>query len=283
MLNTMEYRNVKPLIKWAGGKRQLINELYQRIPINFNCYYEPFIGGASFLVYLYNMNIINKAVISDLNAELINFYNVIKYNEDEFLLNIKNQELKNDSETYYKLRERFNCIKGNNEYKIERAVLFIYLNKHAYNGLWRVNSKNFFNVPFGKYKNVNIINYGNVHNFHIMLKKINILNLDFEMAVKNASENDFVYFDPPYMPLNKTSYFTGYTKEGFNYSDQIRLFNVFKELTDKNVKLMLSNSYSDYIIDLYKEFNISIVNANRFINSDKNKRTGSKELIITNY
>jgi len=282
MINTNEYGSVKPLLKWAGGKRQIINELYKRIPEKFNYYYEPFVGGASFLIHLYNNNLIKYGTISDLNGELINFYNVIKYNLNEFLEEEKNSNLPNDTE-YYELRTEYNDIIGDNNYNIRRAILFLYFNKHAYNGLWRVNSSNKFNVPFGKYKNVNMFDYNNIYNFNIMLKNINILNSDFETAVKEAKEKDFVYFDPPYEPLNKTSYFTGYTKNGFDYNEQKRLFNVFKELTDKKVNVMLSNSYNEKMLELYNEFNIDIVNVNRFINSDASKRTGLKEIIVTNY
>ena len=282
MININGYGSVKPLLKWAGGKRQIINELYKRIPEKFNYYYEPFAGGASFLIHLYNNNLIKYGAISDLNGELINFYNVIKYNLNEFLEEEKKDNLPNNIE-YYNLRDEYNDIIGDNNYKIRRAVLFLYFNKHAYNGLWRVNSNNKFNVPFGKYKNVNMFDYNNIYNFSIMLKNINIFNSDFETVVKEAKENDFVYFDPPYQPLNKTSYFTGYTKSGFDYDEQKRLFKVFKGLADKNVNVMLSNSYNEKMLELYNEFNINIVNVNRFINSDASKRTGLKEIIVTNY
>lgn len=282
MININGYGSVKPMLKWAGGKRQIINELYKRIPEKFNYYYEPFAGGASFLIHLYNNNLIKYGIISDLNGELINFYNVIKYNLNAFLEEEKNSNLPNDIE-YYNLREEYNDIIGDNNYKIRRAVLFLYFNKHAYNGLWRVNSNNKFNVPFGKYKNVNMFDDNNIYNFSIMLKNINIFNSDFEIVIKEAKENDFVYFDPPYQPLNKTSYFTGYTKNGFDYDEQKRLFKVFKGLADKNVNVMLSNSYNEKMLELYNEFNIDTVNVNRFINSDASKRTGLKEIIVTNY
>jgi DNA adenine methylase len=282
MININGYGSVKPLLKWAGGKRQIINELFKRIPKKFNFYYEPFAGGASFLIHLYNNNLIKYGTISDLNGELINFYNVIKYNLNEFLEEEKKDNLPNNIE-YYNLRDEYNNIIGDNNYKIRRAVLFLYFNKHAYNGLWRVNSNNKFNVPFGKYKNVNMFDYNNIYNFNIMLKNINILNSDFEAVVKETKENDFVYFDPPYEPLNKTSYFTGYTKNGFDYNEQERLFKVFKGLADKNVNVMLSNSYNEKMLELYNEFNIDIVNVSRFINSDASKRTGLKEIIVTSY
>ncbi len=283
MLNINEYRNVKPLLKWAGGKRQIINDLYKLIPTKFNYYYEPFIGGASFLIHLYNKRLINEASISDLNDELINFYNVIKHKLNEFLEYQKNNNFKNENVDYYRLRDEYNNIIGNDNYNVRRAVLFLYFNKHAYNGLWRVNSNNKFNVPSGKYKTVNMFDYDNISNFSLMLKRIDIRNSDFELTVRDAEENDFVYFDPPYDPLNKTSSFTGYTKNGFDYDEQMRLFKVFKELTDRKVNVMLSNSYSDKMKLLYQEFNINIVNVNRFINSDVSKRQGLKEIIVTNY
>lgn len=274
---------IKPLLKWAGGKRQLNDTLYNNIPASFEDYFEPFLGGASFLVNLYNHGIINKAVVSDLNPELINFYSVIKYDPDEFIIRMGEMKLTNDRDTYYLNRARFNEITGDAKFSLERSILFLYLNKHSYNGLWRVNSSSKFNVPYGKYKTVNMLDRDNLYNFSLMLKNIQIENLDFEICVDSTKRNDFVYFDPPYQPLNKTSSFTGYTYQGFNFNEQVRLYNVFMKLTGKGVKVMLSNSYSDEIRKLYSKFNIITVDAKRYINSVGTGRTGAKELIITNY
>jgi DNA adenine methylase len=274
---------IKPLLKWAGGKRQLNDALYNNIPASFEDYFEPFLGGASFLVNLYNHGIINKAVVSDLNPELINFYSVIKYDPDEFIIRMGEMKLTNDRDTYYLNRARFNEITGDAKFSLERSILFLYLNKHSYNGLWRVNSSSKFNVPYGKYKTVNMLDRDNLYNFSLMLKNIQIENLDFEICVDSTKRNDFVYFDPPYQPLNKTSSFTGYTYQGFNFNEQVRLYNVFMKLTGKGVKVMLSNSYSDEIRKLYSKFNIITVDAKRYINSVGTGRTGAKELIITNY
>lgn len=281
--DSLQHLKIKPLLKWAGGKRQLNEELYRSSPTYFGKYFEPFLGGASFLVNLYNHGVINTAVVSDLNPELINFYTVIKNSPDEFINAMNTIKLTNEEDTYYLNRTRFNEISGNDQFSLQRAVLFLYLNKHAYNGLWRVNSSSKFNVPYGRYKTVNMLERNNLYNFSSMLQNVNIENSDFETCVKNALKDDFVYFDPPYQPLNKTSSFTGYTYQGFNFKEQIRLFNVFQNLTDKGVKVMLSNSYSEEIKELYNKFNITVVDAKRYINSVGTGRTGAKELIITNY
>lgn len=274
---------LKPLVKWAGGKRQILPELIKRVPENWNVYYEPFIGGGALLIELYNRGKINFAVISDLNAELINLYKVIKYKPYELIAELKNTEFKNDRETYFKLRERFNEIIGNPEYSVERAALFVYLNRHCYNGLWRVNRSGKFNVPFGRYKNPSMPSDEAILEFSKMLEKVKIFNVDFEDAVKDAKKGDFVYFDPPYQPVSKTAYFTDYTSYGFDYSEQKRLARVAKELSKKGVYVMVSNSNTEEIKDLYADFHIFVINANRFINSRADKRKGAREVIITNY
>lgn len=280
---SLQRENIKPLLKWAGGKRQLNEELYRRIPEHFEKYFEPFLGGASFLVNLYNHGRINNAIVSDLNPELINFYKVIKDCPDTFINGMNKVQLNNDAGTYYSNRAQFNEILGNIEFSLQRSILFLYLNKHCYNGLWRVNSSGKFNVPYGRYKTVNMLDKENLYGFSSMLQNIEIENLDFEICVKGAHKNDFVYFDPPYQPLNKTSSFTGYTYQGFNFNEQLRLFKVFRSLTASGVKVMLSNSYSEEIKELYNDFNIEVVDAKRYINSVGTSRTGAKELIITNY
>ncbi|WMT50567.1 MAG: DNA adenine methylase [Ferroplasma sp.] len=280
---SLQRENIKPLLKWAGGKRQLNEALYKRIPEHFGKYFEPFLGGASFLVNLYNHGRINNAIVSDLNTELINFYRVIKDCPDVFINAMNKIQLNNDAGTYYSNRAQFNEILGNIEFSLQRSILFLYLNKHCYNGLWRVNSSGKFNVPYGRYKTVNMLDKENLYGFSSMLQNIEIENLDFESCVKGAHKNDFVYFDPPYQPLNKTSSFTGYTYQGFNFNEQLRLFKVFQSLTASSVKVMLSNSYSEEIKELYNDFNIEVVDAKRYINSVGTGRTGAKELIITNY
>ena len=274
---------LKPLVKWAGGKRQLLLELVKRLPKKWETYYEPFVGGGALLIELYKRRMLKSAVISDLNEELINLYKVVKNYPHELIEMLSSTEFKNEKDTYLKLRERFNEIIGNPEYSIERAVLFLYLNKHCYNGLWRVNKAGKFNVPFGRYKNPSMPSQELILEFSNMLRNVEILNVDFEEAVSSAHRGDFVYFDPPYQPVSETAYFTDYTSGGFDYSEQKRLAKVCKKLTKKGVYVMISNSNTDEIKDLYDNFHISIVNANRFINSRADKRKGATEVIITNY
>ena len=274
---------LKPLVKWAGGKRQLLSELLDRLPKKWETYYEPFVGGGALLIELYNKRMLKSAVISDLNEELINLYHVVKNYPYELVEMLNNTEFKNEKETYLKLRERFNEIIGNPKYSIERAALFLYLNKHCYNGLWRVNKSGKFNVPFGRYKNPSLPSKEHILEFSNMLRNIEILNLDFEEAVLSACEGDFVYFDPPYQPVSETAYFTDYTSGGFDYSEQKRLAKVCKKLTKKGVYVMVSNSNTDEIKELYDDFHIFVVEANRFINSKADRRKGATEVIITNY
>ncbi len=274
---------VKPIVKWAGGKRQILKHLLERIPIEWDIYYEPFAGGLALLTALYTKGKIGKAVISDLNEELINLYVVIKERPQDLLKELRKKIYHNDKETYLKLREEFNRIRGNQSYDVRRAALFLYLNRHGYNGLWRVNSKGEFNVPFGRYKNPKMPDEKHIMKFHEMLKNITILNEDFEIAVRNINENDFVYFDPPYQPVSKTAYFTDYTSAGFDSKEQRRLAALCRKLDEKGVYFMVSNSDTPLIRELYEGFNIYVVEANRNINSKADRRKGITEVIITNY
>ncbi len=269
----------KLILKWAGGKRQLLPVLIKNFPDKFNTYYEPFIGGAALLISLYSLNKINESVISDTNKDLYNLYKTIKENPQQLTNELNNLEFKNNKDDYYKARELFNSITDS----VTRSALLIYLNRHGYNGLYRVNSSNKFNVPFGRYNNPGMPSRENIMALSELFQSCTMMNSDFEIAVKNAKKGDFVYFDPPYMPLSKTSYFTGYTHSGFNENDQERLAKVFHELSDRGVYVMESNSSTDFIKNLYKDFNLLEVDARRNINSVGTKRNSIKELIITNY
>ena len=269
----------KPILKWAGGKRQLLPVLIKNIPDKFNTYYEPFIGGAALLISLYSLNKIKESVISDTNKDLYNLYKTIKENPQQLIDELDNLEFKNNKDDYYKARELFNSITGS----VTRSALLIYLNRHGYNGLYRVNSSNKFNVPFGKYNNPGMPSSGNIMALSELFQSCTIMNSDFELTVNNAKKGDFVYFDPPYMPLSKTSYFTGYTHSGFDEKDQERLAKSFQDLSDMGVYVMESNSSTDFIKELYRDFNLLEVNARRNINSVGTKRNSIKELIITNY
>ena len=272
----------KPFVKWAGGKRQILDKLIKYVPEDFNTYYEPFVGGGALFFELSPKN----AVINDSNEELINVFRCIK--DEEKLTKMCNElnhhEANHSEEYYYKIRNidrdknKFNRL---SDYK--RAARTIYLNKACFNGLYRVNSKGEFNVPFGKKLKVNTYEGQNIGIIHAYLNfnNIKILSIDFEEAVKDAKEGDFIYFDPPYD--SDTSTFNSYTEDGFSKDEQIRLSNVFKNLSDRGCYVMLSNHNTVLINELYKDFYIHKITAKRNINSNGKKRGKLEEVIITNY
>lgn len=272
----------KPFVKWAGGKRQIIDKLKRYVPDEFDTYYEPFIGGGALLFELSP----RRAVINDSNEELMNVYSVL-CDEEKFkkMCNVLNHYEKEHCEGfYYDIR---NKDRNKNAYKrlsdYTRAARTIYLNKACFNGLYRVNSKNEFNVPFGKKERVNTYDGGNlitVSNY-LTMNDVEILSVDFEESVKNAKKGDFIYFDPPYD--SETSTFNSYTEDGFGKDEQIRLAKVFKELDSRGCYVMLSNHNTSLINDLYKNFNIHVIEAKRNINSNGKKRGKVKEVIITNF
>lgn len=271
----------KPFVKWAGGKRQILDKLKKYIPTKFDTYYEPFVGGGALLFDLAP----KKAVVNDSNAELMNVYNVLcdysKYSKMCKLLN--KYEANHSEEFYYEIRnmDKEKNFKRLSDYK--KAARTLYLNKSCFNGLYRVNKKGEFNVPFNKNKKVNTYDGENLLTIHYFLTSndIKIQCLDFEESVKTAKKGDFVYFDPPYD--SDTSTFNSYTEEGFGKEEQIRLASTFKELSDRGVYVMLSNHNTILINELYKDFNIHIIEAKRSINSKGSKRGNVEEVIITNY
>ncbi len=274
---------MKPLVKWAGGKRQLLPEIMGLVSsLSWDTYFEPFAGGLALLVKLHSQGRIGKAFISDLNPELINLYSVVKNVPMELLEWMEAEEFRNDEDHFYRTRDRFNLALGNPDKSVERAALFLYLNRHSFNGLWRVNGKGFFNVPYGRYVNPKIPCRQHILEFSSILKNVDIENLDFSEVVRLASEKDFIYFDPPYSPLSRTSNFTDYAKGGFKAEDQERLLEACEYLEKKRVRFLLSNSYSGKVAEMYENFNMIIVSARRNINRDPNGRTGQKELLITN-
>lgn len=277
-------KKVQPFLKWAGGKRQLLLEIRKYLPKNINTYYEPFVGGGAVLFDLQH----NKAVINDINKELINVYLVVKENIDELIVELKKYENGNNKEYFYKIRDLDrNKEKFEQMSSVEKAARTIYLNKTCYNGLFRVNSQGQFNVPFGKYKNPQIVNEKVLRAVHRYLSSsdIKILNVDFTEAVVDAKISDFVYFDPPYDPISDTSSFTNYNLNGFNRNDQLRLRDLCVELDKRGCKFLLSNSATDFIKEIYNEkgFNIKIVSASRNINSIASKRGKIEEVLVMNY
>lgn len=272
----------KPFVKWVGGKRQIIEKIKEHAPKEFNTYFEPFVGGGAVLFEL----VPEKAVINDYNSELINVYNLLASKKLNYLYKqLKIHENNNSEEYYYAIRgmdrdkEIFDKLKD-----YERAARTIYLNKACFNGLYRVNSKNQFNVPFNKRKKVNTFEKDNLEAIHeyLTINNITILNGDFEDSVEKAEKGDFVYFDPPYDNLKDDS-FTSYTDKGFGKDEQVRLFNCYKRLDEKGVKVMLSNHNTPFINELYKDYTITVISAKRNINSVGSKRGAVEETIITNY
>ena len=277
----LKHYNLQPFTKWTGGKRQLLGELRSYMPETYGRYFEPFVGGGALFFDLAP----EKAVINDFNEELINTYLQIKNNPAELIdLLIKHKE--NNSKDYYlELRSADRDGRISRMTGVERAARILYMLRVDFNGLYRVNSKNQFNVPYGRYKNPKIVDVDLLHQISNYLNEndVEILQTDFADAVEDAQTGDFVYFDPPYIPLNETSSFTSYTHEGFSYEEQIRLRDTFKELTERGVYAMLSNSSSHLVEELYQEFNIHYVEATRTNGAKSSSRGKISEIIVTNY
>ena len=272
----------KPFVKWAGGKRSVIDKLTKLLPEKYNTYYEPFVGGGALLYELQP----KKAVINDYNSELMNVYSCIK-DENKFanMCSILNKhEMNHSEEYYYEIRDLDkNKTKFNKLTDYKRAARTIYLNKACFNGLYRVNSKNEFNVPFGKKTKVNTYDGPNLGIIHCLLNfnDIKILSTDFEESVKNAKKGDFIYFDPPYD--SDTSTFNNYTENGFGKEQQRRLAKVFKDLDERGCYVMLSNYNTGLIKELYKGYNFNYITVSRNIGASASNRGKVQEVIITNY
>ena len=272
----------KPFVKWAGGKRQILDKLKEHLPEEYDTYYEPFVGGGALLLDL----LPEKAVINDSNYELMNVYACIQ-DEDKLKKMTKeldSYETKHSEEFYFEIRNKDkDKLKFGKMVDYKRAARTIYLNKACFNGLYRVNSKNEFNVPFNKKEKVNTYEGSNIEAIHYYLnyRNVTLKSCDFEEAVKDAKKGDFIYFDPPYDSDTET--FNSYTKDGFGKEEQVRLARVFKELSNKGCYVMLSNHNTKLINELYSDFNIHIIEAKRNINANGKKRGKVEEVIITNY
>ena len=274
----------KPFVKWAGGKRQLIPILSQHIPNNFGSYFEPFLGGGAILFHILTEKPDQRCSVSDLNSDLVLSYITIRDKIDELISSLKRHSknyFKNSSSYYYDIRN------SNPKSQVEKTARLIFLNRTCFNGLYRVNSKGKFNVPLGRYTNPNIVNEENLLavSHALKSKKISIKCRDFSSVLDDAKKGDFVYFDPPYQPVSKTANFTSYTNKDFNGMDLRRLANLCKMLDFKGCNVMLSNSKSKEVLDLFSSSKWKIIKiaANRAINSDSKKRTGHSELLIKNY
>lgn len=274
---------LQPFIKWVGGKRQLLAQIDKLLPTKYNTYFEPFIGGGALLLHLQP----NKAVINDLNSELSNTWQIVQKNPVDLHAILRKHQENNSKEYFLDLRVTDRDGRLNDFSDVERAARFIYLNKTAFNGLWRVNSKGQHNVPYGKYKNPLIDNpiIDSVSNY-LQSSDVKILNTDYQDALQSAKKGDFVYIDSPYDVVSETALFTSYNAGGFGRDEQVRLRDEIAMLTMDGVQVMASNADTPFINEIYAEIpgiTIHKITAKRTINSKADKRGPVGEVLITNY
>ncbi len=271
---------VLPVLKWAGGKRQILNEIRKHSPGRFLVYHEPFVGGGAVFFDLQP----SKAVINDVNAELINVYRIIKLNVDELIESLSRH--KNEKDYFYRIRRLDRDKKAYSRLTpVQRASRTIFLNKTCFNGLFRVNSAGQFNTPFGQYKSVDFINEKVLRAVSAYFNEsdIRFTCQDFELALECTRKGDFVYLDPPYDPITNTASFTGYSRMGFNRREQVRLKSVCDNLHKKGVMFLLSNSATDFVMDLYEDYRITTIQARRVVNSRGDGRGKVDEVLVTNF
>lgn len=270
---------LSPMLKWVGGKRQLLPDIVPMINKKAPLYVEPFIGGGA---VLFNMQP-KKAIINDYNQELINVYITVRDNLEELLDELRIHEENNSSDYYYEIRALDRAEEFAQMSNVEKAARIIYLNKTCYNGLYRVNMAGQFNSPYGKYKNPNIVNEAVLRAIsnYFNTNEITILNGDYKEVLKDLEKEAFVYLDPPYMPISSSS-FTGYTEGGFGYNSQVELKKECDKLNEKGIRFVQSNSDCEIIRELYKDYKIKTVKAKRSINSAGNKRGEINEVLIYN-
>jgi DNA adenine methylase len=269
-----------PVVKWVGGKRQLLDEIAPRLPKRITTYCEPFLGGGAVLFSLQPRN----AIVNDLNADLMLVYEVIR--DDVELLIAALEQHENTAEYFYNIRDLDRDKDAYREMSaIERASRIIYLNKTCYNGLFRVNASGEFNSPFGHYKNPNIVNAPVLRavSKYLTANNIQLLHIDFEEVLQRVPRGGFIYLDPPYDPVSDTASFTGYNRGGFGREEQERLKRCCDELAARGVRFLLSNSATSFIKELYTGYTVEIVHAKRAINSDASKRGAVEEVLIRNY
>ena len=272
---------IQPLLKWAGGKRQLLANILPLVPKEYNCYIEPFVGGASVFMSISPTH----AIVNDLNSELINVYITVRDYPTELIELLKEHSQKHCKEYYYETRQLDRSDGYETTDMVTKAARIIYLNHTCYNGLYRVNRNGYYNTPIGRYKQPQILNEENIKNVHYYFSnnEIRFMSGDYLKTLKLARKDDFVYLDPPYDPISESSSFTMYTSEGFSKRDQETLRDECNRLNSIGVKFMLSNSDTPFIRELYKNYNIHVITASRNINSNGEKRKKVNELLITNY
>lgn len=264
-----------PILKWAGGKGRLLAQYEPYLPTHFKRYFEPFAGGAAVFFWLRsNRGGKFPATLNDSNEELINCYQVVQQQPEPLLARLRQLAAQHSTEFYYEVRAQ-QPVEA-----VERAARLIYLNKTCYNGLYRVNASGGFNVPVGRYKDPSIVQEEKIQAAHRALQGANLWNKGFDEAALAARKGDFVYFDPPYQPLTATSNFTSYTKDQFGMEQQCHLAEVFKQLVKRGCHVLLSNSASDLVRNLYRDFQQVEIQAPRFINSKSAGRSSIAELLI---
>lgn len=271
----------RPFLKWAGGKRRLLEQMSVHFPEQFKRYFEPFVGGGAVFFHLSPLiqgsRLTTPAVLADLNEELINCYRVVKEQPEELIQGLRRHR---PTEKYYYQMRNLEPLRLS---PVERASRFIYLNKTCFNGLYRVNSAGLFNVPYGRYKNPVICDEAAIRRASAALQRVRLSVGGFEKSLKAVAKGDFVYLDPPYVPINSTSNFTSYTSEGFSESDHRRLAEEVRRLDRVGAKVLLSNSDTEMVRHLYRGFNMLVVRCNRSINSNAFGRGAVNELLVKNY
>ena len=288
----------KPFVKWVGGKSQLLDEIREKYPSKIEKYCEPFVGGGAVLFDVLNKFQPKKVLINDINQELINTYLQIKNNCNSLISQLseiqniyRSHSVEQNKEFFYEKRHRYNELKvnGNEQENLEKAVLFIFLNKTCFNGLYRVNSKGLFNVPFNNAKNPLLCDEENLHACSEVLQNVEMKIGDYKECRKFIDAKTFVYIDPPYRPLTQTAAFTSYSENGFTDKEQIELGNFITEISNKGALVLASNSdpknanvNDNFFDELYSNFEIERVSASRMINSKANKRGAISELLISN-
>ena len=272
-----DVRVAAPVLKWAGGKRRLLKQYEEHFPAEFGSYFEPFVGGGAVFFWFYEQGLLNQknVVLNDINPELHNFYSVLQTECEELIQKLAEHQRRHNHEHYYRVRQQ------KPRKAVFRAARLLYLNRTCFNGLYRVNQKGQFNVPMGRYKNPLICDAEGLRAASRALQGARITLGTFKEAVSEAKKGDLVYFDPPYVPLNPTSSFTSYTKENFGLEDQQELAATYADLVQRGVNVLLSNSDTPLVQELYQEFQQYRILAPRAINSKAEKRQKISELLIT--
>ena len=282
MITQIRALSPRPFLKWVGGKNQLIQQYLPHFPESYRRYYEPFVGGGAIFFRLQPQ----QSFLADINIELVNVYRCVKEQVEELITLLEDHQALHGQEHFYAVRSQLTIsddwfLEGNN---LERAARLIYLNKTCFNGLYRENSKGQFNVPIGSYEKPTICDSELLRVASSALQSAQIERSSFDAVLSHAkSPEDFVYFDPPYYPISSTSKFTSYSRYSFSEADQIRLKEVFAELSDRGVKVMLSNSDCPFVRELFQKFNIHTINATRNINCNAEKRGKITEVLVTSY